>query len=342
MLHALLHRVSPLIPGLAALLLALPAAGTAQAGRAVVRQAENLRAEPNGVVVAVLAEGTAMDVVRTTGRWVEVVLEGWVWSESLTTRGGAFELVVSEAGGENLRARPQGEVVARLEEGTLLNELDREPGWIRVRRQAWVWAPSVELSAGGEGGSASPAPAPASTAPNPAGSGVFRAGAGSPVLGSPDGDTLSLLRPGTELTVTGRQGNWARVRLDGWVWMPSGAPSGGGAGGEAPSDVTLASVLDRPDGFDGRIVSWELQFVSLERAEAVRTDFYEGEPFLLMRPVGQAGTRFVYVALPPERVAEAQGLTPLERMTVVGRIRTGASTLTQAPILDLVELRRGG
>ena len=50
-------------------------------------------------------------------------------------------------------------------------------------------------------------------------------------------------------------------------------------------------------------------------------------------------TRFVYVAIPPEQSNVAQGLSPLERITVVGRIRTGASTLTGAPILDLVELR---
>jgi len=92
----------------------------------------------------------------------------------------------------------------------------------------------------------------------------------------------------------------------------------------------------------GRLVTWELQFVSLEEAEAVRTDFYEGEPFLLTRPVGDESTRFVYVAVPPEALVTSRGLTPLERVTVVGRIRTGASALTGAPILDLVELRRGG
>jgi hypothetical protein len=58
--------------------------------------------------------------------------------------------------------------------------------------------------------------------------------------------------------------------------------------------------------------------------------------------VGEDATRFVYVAIPPEQMGAAGGLTPLERITVVGRVRTGSSTLTGAPILDLVEMRRGG
>jgi hypothetical protein len=82
-----------------------------------------------------------------------------------------------------------------------------------------------------------------------------------------------------------------------------------------------------------------LQYVSLERAEKIRTDFYEGEPFLLTRPPGLAGI-FVYVAIPPERVSDFQGLIPLQRIHVVGRVRTGSAVLTGNPILDLLELTR--
>jgi hypothetical protein len=87
------------------------------------------------------------------------------------------------------------------------------------------------------------------------------------------------------------------------------------------------------------VVDWELQFVSQEAAERVRTDFYEGEPFLLTRATS-SGRVFVYVAIPPERLAEVEGLIPLERIRVVGRIRTGAAVLTGNPILDLLELTR--
>ncbi|MBW3535199.1 MAG: glycosyltransferase, partial [Gemmatimonadetes bacterium] len=104
------------------------------------------------------------------------------------------------------------------------------------------------------------------------------------------------------------------------------------------SDVGgIPEVVADPDAHRGRLVSWELQFVSSERAETVRTDFYEGEPFLLTRHPDGA---FVYVAVPPDRLGEVEGLIPLERIAVVGRVRVGASDLTGSPILDLVELRR--
>jgi len=331
MVHTLFRRVS-----LALLVMAMapgsPAA--AQASRASIRVQENLRAEPNGVVVAVLEPGTPVSVLREQGNWLEVAVEGWVWTQSLQTRsGGAFDYRVGVPGGENLRDRPQGGVLGRLEEGALLRGVDRAPGWIRVRREAWIWKASVTVATPSAGPPAPQRPAPSTL------SGTFRAGGASPVLASPDGDTLTLLRPGTELPVTARQGNWARVRLEGWVWVPGGASEGAPAeaAGDSPS---LADVVAEPEAFVGRMVTWELQFVSLEEAEAVRTDFYEGEPFLLTRPSGEESVRFVYVAVPPDQLSAARGLSPLERVTITGRIRSGASSLTGAPILDLVELRR--
>jgi len=77
----------------------------------------------------------------------------------------------------------------------------------------------------------------------------------------------------------------------------------------------------------------------MERAEKIRTDFYEGEPFLLAR-TSTSGRSFVYVAVPPDRLGAVEGLIPLERVNVVGRIRTGAAALTGNPILDLIELTR--
>jgi hypothetical protein len=100
--------------------------------------------------------------------------------------------------------------------------------------------------------------------------------------------------------------------------------------------------LAAPDGasHEGRRVTWAVQFISLERAEAVRTDFYEGEPFILGR-VGGVDGPFVYVAVPPDRLSTAQGLTPLEMIRVTGRIRRASSALTSTPILDLLALERG-
>lgn len=303
--------------------------------QARVRSEENVRREPNGEIVARVEAGAVLPVVGRQDRWLEVDLQGWVWARSLQmAEGNAFDLVVSEPQGENLRDAPSGAIVARLGRGTYLQEVERSTGWIRVSRRAWVWSESVvetdrdvEVAAGND--------APAAVVPggfSPAG------GSGAAILTSPDGDTLAQALAGTELEVMAREGSWARVRLEGWTWMPETAtvePSGD----EPRGPLTPEDLAADPDGYRGRVVSWRLQFISLERAETVRTDFFEGEPFLLTRFGGPDGP-FVYVAVPPDRSEEMAGLVPLERLEVTARVRTGSSALTSTPIIDLLALER--
>jgi hypothetical protein len=304
---------------------------------ATFRVEENIRSEPQGVVLGRVLRGVGVPVLSTEGQWVQVNLGGWIWTSSLqSTELLGFDLVVSVAPQENLRTAPSGEVIARLVEGTLLDEMEGVPGWTRVERAAWVWAESVELT----GETLPPASVQPPTPAPEAGEERWwqgRAG-GAPVLSGPDGDTLALTRPGTELRILAREGNWIRVRLDGWSWAPEGEGQESTAAG-GPSDLTPDQVVQDPEGSRGRTVTWELQFVSLERAEQIRTDFYEGEPFLLAR-TGTGDNLFVYIAVPPERLGEVDGLIPLERIRVVGRIRTGAAALTGNPILDLLEFTR--
>jgi len=305
--------------------------------RATVRVDENLRAEPQGVIVGRLLAGSVFPVVQLQGRWVQLDLQGWIWTQSVrvTDRGG-FDLAVSVGPHENLRAEPSGAVLARLAEGALLESLEDIPGWTRVRRVAWVWGPSTDLTEARESSSAPASPSPGGAR---GGDGWWRSGSGgAPILTGPDGDTLAHARPGAELQLLARQGNWVRVRLDGWSWAPLGVESDSVIS-SIVSEMTPEAVMQDPDAHRGRVVSWELQFVSHEEAERIRTDFYEGEPFLLTRATSPSRT-FVYVAVPPERLAEVQGLIPLERIRVVGRIRTGASAFTENPILDLLELTR--
>jgi hypothetical protein len=169
--------------------------------------------------------------------------------------------------------------------------------------------------------------------------GGFQRAAGGPILSAPDGDTLGTAAPSGDLEVLRREGNWARVRLEGWMWMPVAADSDPDVPDEAPSALEPEQLRAEPDAHAGRVVSWSVQFISLERAESVRTDFFEGEPFLLTRFGGPDGP-FVYVAVPTDRLSEVEGLVPLERIDVTGRVRTGASVLTGAPIIDLISLTR--
>jgi len=310
---------------------------------------ENVRREPQGQILGRLAAGTPLARVAAQGSWVQVTLEGWVWTASLqaTNREG-FGLVVSVADGENLRAGPSGQILGRLEAGTLLEELERRPGWTRVRRTGWIWSASVSQptstpTQGGTGtGAGTPAAAARPPAPPavPAGDRFVRLHGGAPILSVPDGDTLGMASGAGDLEVLAREGSWLRVRLDGWVWRPVTTDAAADAGGQ--SEEISPSDLSGPGGvaFEGRRVTWRVQFISLERAESVRTDFFEGEPFILGR-VGGADGPFVYVAVPPDRLPQVQGLSPLEVVTVTGRIRKASSALTLSPILDLLAFERG-
>ncbi len=79
-------------------------------------------------------------------------------------------------------------------------------------------------------------------------------------------------------------------------------------------------------------------------AERARSDFQEGEPFLLARGAsGDAG--FVYLAVPEGLLAAAERIQPLEHVTIVGRVRTGRSSQVGSPVIDLTDIefdRPGG
>lgn len=312
-----------------------------------VRVPENFRKDPNGVVLGRLSVGTPLRTLGAEGNWSQVEIEGWVWLRSLqATSDEGFDLVVSEERGENLRAAPAGDVRARLETGALLDEVEREPAWVKVRRVGWVWTASLDASPGAQAGPMIQPPAPPPTARQGASApaattlaGVRTVGPrGAPILTAPDGDTLAVASAGSDLQELNRNGSWVRVRLEGWIWLPAGeaAPAGADA---TPAVLEPADLTADPTAHVGRVVSWTLQFISLERAEAVRTDFFEGEPFLLARYGGETGP-FVYVPVPPERLAEVSGLVPLERIRVTARVRTGSSALTATPIVDLLSIER--
>jgi hypothetical protein len=313
----------------------------------VTAETENLRAEPRGEIVAALPAGTTLDDATREAGWYRATLRGWVWAPSVTPAGRASRLTVSAEGGENLRSAPNGSVVARLNPGTVVTELERRDRWVRVERTAWIWGESVETVGATPPAARTTPPAaqqPPRTPTTPpaaprtgTGRPVTAGATGAALLQSPEGDTLARIRPMTPIEVIATEGNWARVRVEGWVWQPGLASASDT--GAVLRDVSAAVLGANPENFRGRTVEWQLQFISLERAERIRTDFYEGEPFILARGPGDENA-FVYVAVPPERVAQVQRLGPLERIVVLGRVRTGRSRVMGAPVLDLLELRR--
>jgi hypothetical protein len=120
--------------------------------------------------------------------------------------------------------------------------------------------------------------------------------------------------------------------LEAWIEPVGGEPA-------ILTEVRAADLSREYDRFRGRIVEIRLQYISLERAEQVRTDFREGEPFLLTRSLVEDRS-FVYVAVSSEHSEAVGSLTPLESIRVLARVRAGAAAFTGSPILDLIEFER--
>ena len=355
-----------------AIMLLLPARAAPQTGAVRVEQ-ENFRAEPRGVVLAEVAQGTTLALGDVRGRWRQATLEGWVRAESIREeRRSGHELVVAAAGGETLRAAPDGAVRAHLRPGMRLDRMEALGAWLRVRREGWIWGPSLEIaapeplqpstppvagnrapdtSAGGApepAATESPAAIPTARRPSNAGIASGAAGTGSRgwavagprgmrVLDRPAGDSLARIRPGAAVQIVGREGEWTRVRVEGWTYTASlGTPDS--ARSDVLRDPDPAAVEQDPDAYRGRLISWEVQFIALQEAERFRSDFLEGEPFILARGPGDE-SGFVYAAVPPSLLDDVRKLSALERVRVLGRVRTARSALTGAPVLDLLELR---
>ena len=317
-----------------------PAAAEAQTTARVRVAEENFRREPNGTALATVLRGAELAVVGEQGSWVQVDLDGWIWAASVarTDRSG-YDLRVGASGGENLRARPQGPIKARLLEGSLLERISADGKWYHVKRRGWIWKASLDMTAGtppaapeSSDAAAAPESAAAGATPEPA---LLTAATSLVVYATPDGDTIALFQPGAQAQVLGRTGDWVRVRVDGWVYGPAALDSALNLADSG--DLTPGQLRADPGRYKGALVRWRVQIVSLRRAERARTDFEEGEPFLLAR--GAAGdVGFVYLAVPEGLLQRAEGLRPLEYVTVVGRVRTGRSSQVGSPVIDLTDI----
>lgn len=143
---------------------------------------------------------------------------------------------------------------------------------------------------------------------------------------------MAVVNPDARIQVLGRQGEWTRVRVEGWTRSPVAAAA------DSAGLVTLRALREDPDAYAGREVDWQLRFVSLQHADATRTDMTAGEPYILARdPNGEAG--YVYVAVPSALVAAVRRLVPYQPIRITGRIRVARSPLMGHPIVDLVRLR---
>ncbi len=297
---------------------------------------ENLRLEP-AADAALLARVNAQTEVRgdeERGGWVHATLEGWIWAASTRAAGnGDFDLRVIPPEGENLRAEPNGRVVARLQSGTLLNRVGRRGDWIQVRRAAWMWGRSLTVLE--PPAARAPTPSTVATPPSTATSSAtldrYVLPPGTRLFGKPDGDTVGALVTRAPARVLARTDGWARVLVEAWVREDGLIP----ADDSVLEGITAAEVRGSGTAYVGRTLRWTVELIAVQVADELRKEISAGQRYMLARgPLPELG--FVYVLLTEAQAAAVARLQPLTRLTILGRVRTARSRYLGNPVLDLV------
>jgi hypothetical protein len=334
-----------------ALVLSLAFAPCARAQQRVAPT--DVKKEPGGVSLGALTAPVTLTVSGNQGRWAQVTLDGWIFGASVKPdRRQGLDLVVSERDGENLRAGPNGSVMARLRYGALLERVEERGKWVHVRRRGWVPRSALEqpkVAARPKPG-AGPQPAAykpmeeqkpdtAPARPVPASGAVVPAGAtdrvdvarASAVYSTPNGGQVGTLQPGAAARVLARAGEWTRIATEVWVHDADLTA----ASGEALQGVSAAEVRANPERYVGQLVDWRLQLVSIQTADELRSEMPSGQTYLLTRgPLPEPG--FVYVMIPRDQGQRFRALGPLSELTLRLRIRAARSKYLATPVAELV------
>jgi mannosyl-glycoprotein endo-beta-N-acetylglucosaminidase len=208
----------------------------------------NLRDAARGRIIAKVSAGALFSVLREEGDWLEVEGEGkkgWLARQVVVAVPApvAATALPSKAAPTaptppaapsglgsgsvkwttlNLRAEPDGDVIAKLQSGAKLRILSIEPGWLRVAapdgKQGWVVDRAVARD-----GVAVP-PAPVAEVPAPPAATQAQAAVKWPKLNlraaPKTGKVIATLERGARLALLGREGSWLKVRSgdhEGWV-----------------------------------------------------------------------------------------------------------------------------
>jgi hypothetical protein len=102
----------------------------------------------------------------------------------------------------------------------------------------------------------------------------------------------------------------------------------------------VAEVRANPARYIGKEIEWRVQVVAVQNADELRPEIPAGRTYLLTRgPLPEPG--FVYIVLPPERVAEFEAIPPLTELVVRGRLRAAATRFLPTPVLELISVAEG-
>jgi uncharacterized protein YgiM (DUF1202 family) len=337
---------------------------SAQQGR--ISADTDVRSAPGGTVVAQLRAGTTWTTGATRAGFTSVTLTAWVDGSRFGAARDSFPVTIR--GTVNLRIREtpslQGRILGNFRGGAGVRVLEERDGWARIRREVWVPSSAIAVVAAqrpSNGSTTTPNTRPTGQAANtpapvsrpggqapvaatpvqsestpiaaPAPAGALRTERTAVLSHGPNGNRLGELAPGTIVIPQVRERGWVKVRVEAWVPESLFVPADTAYG----ATLTAADLRANPEGHRGRIVRWEVQIVGMQTADPLRRDMTPNEPFLLaMGPTGENAT--LYVTVPQALVSEARAIAPLTTVLLTARIRTGRSSPTGAPILELISL----
>ena len=304
--------------------------------QSTLTRSTSFRKDPGGGQLATIQAGATVAQGKAQGDWTAVTLEGWIYTASTgkTSRDG-FDLAVTAADGENLRAAPNGTIVARLERGALLDQVGTRGGWTQVRRDGWVSTRALAAGAPTPSQARTSPPAVDSSTAAPAGLSSDRVEAlrSTALVLAPDGQELGTLQPGATAQVIGQRGEWVQVQVQGWVRETDlSEPASAALPG-----VTLAQVRADPGKYVGQLLEWRVQFISVQTADELRPEIPNGARYLLTRgPLPEPG--FVYVIVTAQQLPTFEAAMPLQEFTVRGRLRAAQTRYLPTPVLELVQV----
>lgn len=345
-------RLPACITVILALLLASSAPLAAQQRRAV--SPTSIHATPGGVLLARLAERTTLATGSARTGWREATLDGWVATSLLRAdRRNGFDVSVTGTD-VRLRTAPDGDPIALLEKGMLLDRVATRGRWTHVRRRAWVRSSAVAVGPTNTAQAPRPATAPTDTT-RPAGrdsqpdsaaayvpmqaqapvtpgadAEIMEAARAATLHAVPEGPRSGSFDPGTPVAIVGRAGDWVRVRAEGWVREAELKPTTGGP----LVGVTAAEVRANPERYVGQTVEWRVQYVSTAIADELRPEMPPGQPYILARgPLPEPG--FVYIMVTPEEVAQISAFPALTELTVRATVRAARTRFLATPVIQL-------
>ena len=351
-------QVSRIVPALLVLAgLVTPHTAPAQSRARYRVTADNtwFFADVAGRRIARLAPGAVLSATGTTrNEWIQLTLDGWIFATSVGPSDRPdFDLLVTRAPNENLRAAPAGPLVAERARGFGLNRVPRRGGagsdtssrWIHVTREGWVQrgglAPVADVvatrtadSTEADSGQGAPAARAADTAR--VDSSRAQPMRMTTLYRAPDGPEAGTLAAEIPLRVLSRTGEWTRVQFEGWVkgGELQAAPAGVLVG------ITAAELRAEPQRYVGQLLRWRLEFIAIQKADELRPDIPNGSSYVLARgPLPERGC--VYVIVPDIKMPAFRTLTPLAIMQITAKVRNGRSRYLGNPVVELVSLEGG-